>query len=179
MHARARALLHRAERGSAAMAPKRSEERGETNNDSTHACIPLLLSMPVDDEVSIVLQNFRPQPEFLSSGKKRQRGFSSVMYKDHALKLCYLYNGMVPLHFQVSCNEPFEVCCEVDSLSRTLQNTLQDICTILNQDAKNSLFSVVSRLLLSLNKLSTDKGVSPMYTFECIKNLDLLLFLMT
>jgi hypothetical protein len=160
------------------MAPKWSEERGETNDDSTHACIPLLLSMPVDDEVSIVLQNFRPQPEFLSSSKKRQRGFSFVLYKDHALKLCYLYNGIIPLHFQVSCNEPFTVCCELDSLSRTLQNTLQDICTILNQDARSSLFSVVSRLLLSLNKLSTDIGVSPMYTFECIKNLDLLLFLM-
>lgn len=133
--------------------------------------------MFTDDEVSIVLQHFRPQPEFLSAGKKRQRGFTSVVYKDRALKLCYLYNGILPLRFQVSCNEPYQVCCEL-CVVKSLQNQLQDICTLLNQDV-TSLFSVVSRLLLSLHKLSRDvTNLSPMHTSKSVYNLDLFVFLM-
>jgi hypothetical protein len=121
-----------------------------------------------NDEVSIVLQHFQPKPEYLliqKVAKKKIIGsFTSVIYKnDNTLKLVYLYqDGIITLDIRISTVQPYALSYINNEIQRDKERSLVDsLCSKISAESRNagsSLFSVVSRLLLSLNKLDLPVG---------------------
>jgi hypothetical protein len=125
-----------------------------THNDDHHS----------NDEVSIVLQHFQPKPEYLipqaASKKKRIGSFTSVIYKnDRSLRLVYLYkDGIIRLDFRISTVQPYAISYlnNANEIQQDEEGSLDSLCSKISAESRHSgssLFSVVSRLLLSLDKL--------------------------
>jgi len=116
-----------------------------------------------DDEISSVLQQFQPRPEFVSrrtitatattpngikssssfKGKQQQkqkREFSSVQYHGHILKLSYLLNKVILLKFEVSTAKPHMTKCVFisnDAPSSKLPTLLKEICENSSSSSEN------------------------------------------
>ena len=152
--------------------------------------------MNTNDDISIVLKNFRPRPHFAvvanqqhrhsSLSRKQQRSlgfFTNVTYhrKANQLRLFYVHPGVIlcTIQLNVSTIEPYSVSFKVrkfwqdENVKRillTLHAFLTEVCSQFSQSGgdnnpKNdnkasSLFSVVSRLLLSLNTRDMRKSIT-------------------
>lgn len=117
-----------------------------------------------NDEVSVVLHHFQPKPQFLAQKKTKKFGqFTSTIYKhdSNTLRLVFLHHdGILQIGFAVSTVRPYGASYlndggSISTIGGKQQNSLESICCELAAEVGPSgcsLFSVVSRLLLSLNK---------------------------
>ena len=135
------------------------------------------------DEVSFVLQRFRPKPEFFTReedllGKRMatKPDFSSISYRNGSIFVAYLHEQQVLLNFRVLCNLPITVRYVEDDchvlLTESFRQRLVHICMDLSSSSAKSsasLFSVMSRLLLQLQSLPSTRSETSSATTDAFK----------
>lgn len=148
------------------------------------------------NEVSLVFEHFRPQPEFMAqkatalrrSSHRAMAGFSRIQYQ-HSCHGCilvsFVFDQKIRLDFDISCQPPYTVTCSQPlqngpSTDTELRLALDKMC---GQLEGSSLVAVTSNLLKQLQTLTRDPQPPPSNTAPRLRTLpprlsDLALFLL-